>query len=459
MDGFFNSAQILDVHFDPFDDEKLICGLGNGFVKVWNISQADRCEKTNLPYCTNVTPPPPERGPGMLNVEVPENENYKTLSKLKPEFEMHCGVPKVVLVQYNPAVKNLVAIGGSNGTVSLLNLESGKFIYNIKHHSASVVSIAWNSEGTEIISVDRNNQVVLSDGRTGAIIEKSNNVATDMRNVRVIFVGPIGAEMLLFTYLEKGTRHRLVLTDLKLKQLKDADLGLSKGGQSMRAYFDYDSCLVFITTKGDPSAQIYHVVSEEPYLLDIMPATFTGAHQAIAFMPKRVVDPKIKEIIRVPRLTLTGILGAIEQVSFRVPRKEENVYLRELYPLSLNTWTPSVDFNEWISGASYTRKFIDLKPADLVEIAAPEYENTSTVTTKSEYNTVPVKTEVTENDVISSGDATKDFDVDPDKKADSKLLVKELSDVMPKVEGTLPQDLVDGCDPDEWVEIDENERL
>ena len=371
MDGFFNRCQILDLQFDPFDDEKLLCGLGNGFIKVWNIGKADRCEKTGELYCTNVAPPKPDKGPGMLNVDIPDDNNYITLSKLEPEIEVLCGTPKVIQARYNPAVKNLIAIGGSNGTVSLLNLDTKEFIFNVQLHPTSVVSLAWNSAGTQIVTIDRNNTVIISDGRTGGIIASKDNVVPDMRAPRAIFVGPIGKEMLLFTYLEKGKRHRIVLTDLDLEVLKEVELGSAQGGQSNRAYYDYDSSLIFITTKGDSGVQLYNAVPEEPYLLEIMPTVFPNAHQAIAFMPKHVVDPSVKEIVRVPKLTQ----NSLEIVSFNVPRREEGVFLRELYPLALATWVPSISLEEWLTNTNYTRKFVDLKPDNLLEVAAPVSEN------------------------------------------------------------------------------------
>ncbi|KAE9554246.1 hypothetical protein FO519_002545 [Halicephalobus sp. NKZ332] len=434
MDGFFNRCQILDLQFDPFDDEKLLCGLGNGFIKVWNIGKADHCEKTGEPYCTNVAPPKPEKGPGMLNVDIPDNNSFMTLSKLEPEIEILCGTPKVIQARYNPAVKNLVAIGGSNGAVSLLDLEAKKFIFNVQLHSTSVVSLAWNSAGTEIVTIDKNNNVVVADGRTGAILASKDSVAPDMRAPRAIFVGPIGREMLLFTYLEKGKRHRIVLTNLDLELLKEVELGSAQGGQSNRAYYDYDSSLVFITTKGDSGVQLHNIVPEEPYLLEIMPTVFSGPHQAIAFIPKYVVDPAIKEIVRVPRLNQNNI----EIVSFNVPRREEGVFLRELYPLALATWLPSVSLEDWLKKTNYNRKFVDLKPEGLIEVAAtvPEIQ-------------LPPKQQIEKSAPIRE---EKDSEIISDTNTTIAKKVKQgWSDAIGvDNSNSLPQDEQEGVDASEW---------
>uniref|UniRef100_A0AC34QGQ2 Coronin-7 n=1 Tax=Panagrolaimus sp. JU765 TaxID=591449 RepID=A0AC34QGQ2_9BILA len=364
MDGFLNHSAILDLQFDPFNDYKILCALNNGSIKIWNISNADVCEKTKDHYCTNVVPPKPEKGPGMLNVDVADVHNYQTLSKLEPDFVFACGFPRVIQARYNPVVPNLIAVGGSDGSLALIDAERQECLYKVKTHPTTIVSLAWNTEGNRIVTIDRNNKTIISDARDGSILSSSDAIGSNMRSPRVIYVGPIGNEMLLFTYLEGGKRHKVILADEELEVLKNIEIGVSQGGQSMRAYYDYDSALVFITTKGDSGLKIFHISEHEPYFLDIMPTTYSSQHQAICLMSKKVVDPHVNEIVRVPRLTQ----NSIEMTSLNVPRREKDVYLRELYPLALATWLPSTTFEDWQSGIDYERKFIDLKPDNLIEI-------------------------------------------------------------------------------------------
>ena len=311
LDAIFNRAPIMDLQFDPFNDDRILCALSSGLIKVWDISEAD--------YCTNRVPPRIQPEPGMRNVITEDDNKYSTLSKLTPTIELKCQIPKIAIIRFNPVVANVVAVAGCNGALLIINLETGDELFKANYHKAAIVSLSWSFDGTRLITADRDNVFVLADIRKGdnGIIKQTVFKA---KSPRAIFTGTIGNEYIFITYID-GILHKWVHMDLNLQVLKDENLGSSQGSQSLRPLLDYDSGVVFMASKGSPNIFMLQITFDG-YVADILQTTLMGPHQAIALMPKKVVDPTIIEIIRIIRLTN----NSIEVIPMVVPRREVRIH-------------------------------------------------------------------------------------------------------------------------------------
>uniref|UniRef100_A0AC35GIZ7 DUF1899 domain-containing protein n=1 Tax=Panagrolaimus sp. PS1159 TaxID=55785 RepID=A0AC35GIZ7_9BILA len=446
LDAVFNKAQIMDLQFDPFNNEKILCALANGRLKLWDIS--------DTPYCTNRVPNKAQPEPGMRNVISEEDTKHLTLSKLTPLADISCQVPKVVIARYNPIVQNLVAVAGSDGTILVINLENAEELFKTKYHKSAIVSLSWSNDGMRLITVDRDSLFVLSD------IRKENDGITvkkefKSKSPRAIFTGHIGNEFILVTYLQ-GSLHKWSLMDLNLNIIKEEELGSSQGNQSLRPFYDYDTGIFMMASKSSPCIFMSQVTSDG-FIQDILQTTLTSPHQAIALLPKNVVDCEAIEIIRVVRLTN----NSIEIIPFVVPRREKNLFLRELYPLALVTWKPSMKLDEWLSHKNLSPKYFDLKPDSMTEMpferdqtALPQLFSRKTNISYSVIN-------MSKENVVEINDKSI-VNVCPSKTLDLKkteiAVMQGWSDVIPvDKDSTIPQDNFQGVEDDEWEEI-VNER-
>uniref|UniRef100_A0A914ZEG0 Coronin-7 n=1 Tax=Panagrolaimus superbus TaxID=310955 RepID=A0A914ZEG0_9BILA len=436
VDAIFNKAPIMDLQFDPFVNTKILCALSNGVIKVWDISEAQ--------YCTNKVPDKAQPELGMRNVIIEEDSTHLTLSKLSPIADIKCQVPKVVIVRYNPIVQNLVAVAGSNGTILLINLENGADLMKVNYHKSAIVSLSWSTDGLRLISVDRDCVFVLSDIRkkNDGIIAKKEFKS---KSPRAIFVGPIENEFIFVNYLQ-GSCHKWTLLDLKLNQIKDEDLGLPQGSQSLRPFYDYDSGIVMMSSKSSPNIFMSQVTNEG-FIQDILQTTLPSPHQALALLPKNVVDCGAIEIVRVIRLTN----NSIEIIPFVVPRREKNLFLRELYPNALVTWEPSMGLNEWQEFKNPSFKYCDLKPDNMTELSF-ERRPTSSPQQMSGKTTNLVKN-INEKNLFKNADKDDSMNSYDLKKIEA-VVVKGWSDAIPvDKDQKVPQDEFQGVDDDEWEEI------
>ena len=98
------------------------------------------------------------------------------------------------------------------------------------------------------------------------------------------------------------------------------------------------------------------MATDSPYLFPLSPYRPSGLHQALAFLPKNILDTKNVEFARAYRLTNT----TIEPLSFTVPRVNTAVFHDDIFPQTRVTWKPTLSAKDWFSGSKkWVIRYID----------------------------------------------------------------------------------------------------
>ena len=111
-------------------------------------------------------------------------------------------------------------------------------------------------------------------------------------------------------------------------------------------YYSFDQSLI-ISFQGENTVTTFEVATDSPYLFPLSPYRPSGLHQALAFLPKNILDTKNVEFARAYRLTNT----TIEPLSFTVPRVNTAVFHDDIFPQTRVTWEPTLSAKDWLSGS------------------------------------------------------------------------------------------------------------
>ncbi|CAI8046126.1 Coronin-7 [Geodia barretti] len=189
-------------------------------------------------------------------------------------------------------------------------------------------------------------------------------------------------------------------------------------------HYDPDTCLLFLSGKGDSSIIAYEYVEDkEPYLFDVAPFACGSPHQAVSYLPKYLCDVKRVEIARAVRLCK----ATVEPIFFKVPRTRTEYFQDDVYPETRVTWEAALTSQEWLSGEDGVQSSLSLRPHDM----EPLSEAPKAAPAPKKYQSY-----------------NPDFKTDEEKKEElMSAMIEKMGD---QDEDPLPQEAMDGCDSDEW---------
>ncbi|RMX97590.1 hypothetical protein D0867_12722 [Hortaea werneckii] len=307
-----HTAAVLDIDWNPFDDDIIASGSDDGKIFLWKVPE-------------NFT----------LRTDADEPADVKPVGKLSGHAR------KVGHVMFNPAAENVLASNSGDFTVKLWDLEDGKPKLTLKHNDM-VQSMSWSGNGSMLTTTSRDKKLRFWDVRQEKPAHEVQG-HTGAKNSRTVWMGD--KDRVITTGFSRMSERQLGLWDVRnpTKPIGgDFTLLDSSSGIGM-PFWDDGSNMLYIAGKGDGNIRYYEYENDkfEPLSEYKSPEPQRG----MAFMPKRGVNTHENEIMRAYK-TVNDTL--IEPISFIVPRRAET-FQDDIFPPAVGL-KPAMSSGEWLQG-------------------------------------------------------------------------------------------------------------
>ncbi|CAF0738328.1 unnamed protein product [Adineta steineri] len=311
---------VVDLKFNPFNDNEIASCSDDGTVKVWYIP----------------------------------NEGLKT-DTYQWKVDLHGHQRRVDYIEWHPTAQNLILSAGLDHQVVLWNVERAEPIQVYRCHPDAIQSITWNRNGSLFATTCKDKHIRVIEPRTGRIIAKGIG-HQGPKTSKVVFLGD--TNRLLSTGFGKQFERQISIwnaNDLS-KPLTVETVDFSAG--ALIPFYDHDTHTVYLAGKGDGNIRYYEVSDQgEPYLYFLSEYKSSSPQRCLGIMPKIGLDVTRNEIMRFYKLYATG--SVCEPISMIVPRKAEAFQL-DIYPDTPGPY-PALSSDEWISGIDRDPILVSMK--------------------------------------------------------------------------------------------------
>lgn len=311
-----HKGAVLDIDFNPFNDNLIASVSEDGTGKIWGI---------------------PEGG-----IKTPITEPLQTLTGHRR---------KVGTVLHNPVANNIVATSSTDFSVKVWDIEKGKDVSSIDaQHTDIISSVDWNPNGSLLATSSKDKKLRILDPRQKSVVGEAE-AHLGIKGSRAIWIG----DKVLSVGFTKTSERELALWDPRdlsknlLRQFIDTSSGL------IMPFFDKDTNLLFLAGKGDGNIRFYEVVDEAPYIHFLSEFKSNVPQRGCTMLPKRGVNVSDCEIVRMLKLTTKQM----EPISFQVPRKSD-MFQSDIFP-DCFSGEPSLSAEQWLNGENAEQKTASLE--------------------------------------------------------------------------------------------------
>jgi coronin-1B/1C/6 len=312
---------ILDIQWNPFNDNMIASCSEDGCVKIWEI---------------------PEKGL-FTNME-------------EPLLSLDYHERRCVQIAWHPVASNVLLSVSQEPKVCVWNLDDGVAEVEIAHPD-HIYNAAWSQKGDRIVTSCKDKAIRIFDARTGeSLFQTAGHEGS--KGQRVIFI--LNDEKLLSTGFSRMSERQYCIWNLdeKSKEIKEESTNdLDTANSCLVPHYDADCGLLYLAGKGDSVIRYYEIVPEEPFIHYINTYQSKDPQRGIAAIPKRSVNVNNCEVVKFYKLhgSKTGML---EPISMTVPRKSD-LYQSDLYPPTCGP-DAAMEASEWFEGANKEPIRIDM---------------------------------------------------------------------------------------------------
>lgn len=315
-----HKQDVLDVAWNPFDDNMIASSSEDTTVKIWQI---------------------PDEGLGKTILDQP-------LLTLEGSHQR-----KTHQVLWHPVANNILLSASFDPLIVIWNLESGEPAQEIDCHPDLIYSIDWNTNGSLLATTCKDKKIRVIDARKGNVIEETDG-HEGAKPQRVAFCGNLGV---LFTcgFSKMSARQYAVWNAKTLENLALEEIDQSNA--VLFIHYDPDTKMIYLAGKGDSIIRYYELVSEAPYCHWLTNYSASVPQRGVCFMPKRGCDVTVNEVAKCFKIVAKGYC---EPISFTVPRKSE-LFQEDLFPDCASD-EPALTTDEWLEGKDADPKLMSLRP-------------------------------------------------------------------------------------------------
>ena len=328
-----HKAPVLDIQWNPFNDNVIASGSEDCTVKVW---------------------------------EIPDGGLTENLTE--PAIDLVAHQRRVGLVLWHPSAENVLLSSGADNMVLIWNIETQTPMIQLDFPDM-VLSASFNFDGSKLAVSAKDRITRVIDPRKGeTLVEGQCHEGGKPQQVCYLKDGR------LFTtgFSKLSERQYAVWNENNLSEaLTLEELDTTNGTQFI--YYDPDCSIVYLCGKGDSSIRYFEITDEAPYAHFLSQYLSSDPQRGTGWMAKRGVDVNSNEIARLFKLHTKGLC---EVVSFTCPRKSE-LFQEDIYPDTVGD-EPALSADEWFAGKNGTPKLISMKEnftgpmaAGSVKAAAP----------------------------------------------------------------------------------------
>ncbi|XP_004208361.2 coronin-6 isoform X1 [Hydra vulgaris] len=314
---------VLDLQFNPFNDNMLASCSEDGTIKLWDIPDNG--------FVTNI-----DDSKALLTLEYHER--------------------KCCQLAWHPIASNVLLSVSQEPKVCIWNLEEGVAEVEITSHPQLIYSASWSCKGDKIVTSCKDKKFRIFDARSGdCLVEGGGHEGS--KPSRVIFT--FDDTLLFSTGFSKMSERQYACWEISGSSINNLDqVDLDTANNVLIPTYDADTQVVFLSAKGDSNIRYYELVNEKPYFYYIDTYTTNAPQRGLGAIPKRNVNVNICEIARFYKLHSVKT-GYIEPTSFCVPRKSE-LFQSDLYPDCVSV-EPALEAGEWFEGKDAEPRRLDMK--------------------------------------------------------------------------------------------------
>ncbi|KAL0228781.1 hypothetical protein GEMRC1_013401 [Eukaryota sp. GEM-RC1] len=381
-----HSRDILDIAFDPFDEDVIATAGDDGAVKIWRI---------------------PEGG-------IPDSFYAEdAIATFHHERKAGC-------VVWHPTAKNIIATAGQGWNSKLAASCKDKHLYVINPRTGELISSVQAHEGAKGFKAVwcTNFNIIITCG----------------------FGRPVGREIKLWN-VESLTEPLHVHS-------------LDQASSLFLPAYDPDTCMLYMTGKGEGIIRYFEVLSSAPYLKPLSEFVSNVPARGMCVLPKGYLDLEKNEVMRIFKLTERSV----EPVSFKVPRRAAGMD-KDIFPATF-AGKASLSAEEWVGGKDSGPVLVELDEQGLtqqtVEAEEPHVVEQPKEEIKDEIKVEP-EVEAKNPAIFDETDSEEEAEVET-KEAEVKAEepVAEVETEEPKVEAEEPEAQPE---PEVSVEVHNDNRV
>ncbi|KAK4287225.1 hypothetical protein Pmani_039700 [Petrolisthes manimaculis] len=312
-----HKGPVLDIAWDPFNDNVIASGSEDCVVKVW---------------------------------QIPDYGLVTTMTESVVDLMYH--QRRVGMVVWHPTANNVLLSAGSDNIVVIWNVGCGDPLCTVDVHPDIIYSCCFNWDGSLLLTTCKDKKIRIINPRDGEVFEEATS-HEGSKATRAIFL----KNGLVFTtgFSKRSERQYSLRAPGHLDDpITMVELDSSNG--VMFPMYDPDTNLVYLCGKGDSVIRYFEITPEVPFVHYINTFQLPDPQRGIGMMPKRGVDVTTCEITRFYRLNNNGFCQII---TMTVPRKSE-LFQEDLYPDTPGD-IPAVSAEEWWEGQNKEPILMSLK--------------------------------------------------------------------------------------------------
>jgi len=317
-----HKGAVLDLEFDPFNDNILATCSEDCTAKLWRI---------------------PDQG---LAAGAQLTQDEQTLKGHKR---------KVGIVKFHPIVENVIATAGQDYEVKVWDIETGSCKNTTVGHTNLIQSMDWNYNGSLLCTNAKDKKVRIIDPRQQAIAAEGNS-HVGVKGGRALWLGK--HDKVVTVGFGTGASREFMIWDPKNMSAPILKQNLDNAAGVICPFYDEDSDLLFLAGKGDGGIRYYEVAPEEEpsqMIFEVSTYRTNDPTAGCGVLHRRHCNVSVNEIIRLYQVTGTQL----RPLSFQVPRKSD-LFQDDLYPPCRGDES-NLTLSAWLAGENATPKLVSLE--------------------------------------------------------------------------------------------------
>ena len=334
-----HSGAVLDVAFNPFNDNIIASGAEDATLRIWQINADEKGVK-------------------------PQNEQLAIMKGHARRCQR---------VVWNPAVNGCIATFGAENSIKVWDVAHAACAVTFKPGKEQLLDINWNQNGDLLVYPMKDKKLHVFDPRANAETFAVPSHA-GLRGSRAVFYDKL--QMIATTGFSSSSQRQIMVRDIRNPEKPLVAIEVDSNNGILAPFIDADLGVLSCFSRGDAIIRNFDLQSAENPLVPLNSHQCKEAIRAFALAPKYCVDTSVCEIDRYYVITQAKQLQIAQLI---VPRKNAEIFQEDLYP-ETNQPVPGVEFEDWKGGASPSMQKFSLEngytpadgPAFSVEAAAEE---------------------------------------------------------------------------------------
>jgi coronin-1B/1C/6 len=287
--------------------------------------------------------------------QIPDGGLTENISAAVASLEGH--EKKVNFVHFHPTANGVLGSAASDNTLRIWDIEKQAQALSFNEFGDYVQSFDWNADGSFIATTSRDLHLRIFDPRDAKSVIKTEGFSGS-KGSRVLWLD--NHSKLAVVGFGKTSERLYGLWDPKKMDKPITKVEMDKQAGVMIPYYDPDTSMLYVGSKGGSNIGYYEITDQEPYVHFLSEFRDNQSQKGLSFLPKRYVDVGACEVAVALRL----MKDAVIPISFKVPRKSD-LFQKDLFP-DAYAGVPSIDAKDWFAGENKPAKKISLNPKDKV---------------------------------------------------------------------------------------------